>query len=110
MRPVFFYDAGERGVSNDTVLVVLAEHVGPSAPMALVRKYNGVAVMWEHRFYGESLPFKVDNVTGYASNRYDAYKYLANEQIPLQPPRGLVKGLATANDGSMTYCLHSWRT
>jgi len=27
--PVFFYDAGEAGVSNSTVLVVLAETVGP---------------------------------------------------------------------------------
>jgi hypothetical protein len=67
-------------VSNGTVLVILAEYVGPSAPMALARKYNGLAVIWEHRFYGESLPFNVDNATGYAFGGQDAYKYLTNEQ------------------------------
>lgn len=73
-------DAGESGVSNGTVLVILAEYVGPSSPMALARKYNGVAVLWEHRFYGKSLPFEVDNTTGYASAGHSAYKYLTNEQ------------------------------
>ena len=79
--PVFFYDAGESGVSNSTVLVLLAERVGPSAPMALARKYSGAAVMWEHRFYGQSLPFKVDSATGYALAGHGAYQYLTNEQV-----------------------------
>jgi hypothetical protein len=74
------FDAGEGGVSNGTVLVVLAEYVGPSAPMALARKYNGVAVLWEHRFYGESLPFEVDDATGFAKAGQSAYMYLNNEQ------------------------------
>jgi hypothetical protein len=74
------YDAGESGVSNGTVLVILAEYVGPSAPMALARKYNGVAVLWEHRFYGESLPFEVDDATGFAKAGQSAYMYLTNEQ------------------------------
>ena len=82
--PVFFYDVGETGVSNASVLVLLAEFVGPSAPMALARKYNGLAVMWEHRFYGESLPFPVDEVTGYARAGYTAYQYLTNEQVQSQ--------------------------
>lgn len=67
-------------MSVGTVLVILAEHVGPSAPMALARKYNGVAVLWEHRFYGESQPFEVDNATGFATDGYSAYQYLTNEQ------------------------------
>lgn len=67
-------------MSNGTVLVILAEYVGPSAPMALARKYDGLAVIWEHRFYGESLPFNVDSATGYASGGQTAYKYLTNEQ------------------------------
>ena len=79
--PVFFYDAGESGVSNATVLVLLAEYVGSSAPMALARKYNGLAVMWEHRFYGQSLPFETNNITGYALAEHSAYKYLTNEQV-----------------------------
>jgi hypothetical protein len=48
--------------------------------MALARKYNGVAVLWEHRFYGESLPFEVDDATGFAKAGQSAYMYLTNEQ------------------------------
>lgn len=79
--PVFFYDAGESGVDNSTVLVILSEIVGNSTPMALARKYNGLAIIWEHRFYGESLPFAVDAKSGLALHGLDAYKYLTNEQV-----------------------------
>jgi hypothetical protein len=48
--------------------------------MALARKYSGLAVIWEHRFYGQSLPFESDTVTGYALAGQSAYKYLTNEQ------------------------------
>lgn len=29
-----------------------------SSVMALTRKYNGLAILWEHRYYGESIPFQ----------------------------------------------------
>lgn len=77
--PVFLYDAGEGGVTPGLVLVILSEIVGNSTPMALAQKYNGVAIVWEHRFYGESLPFKLDS-NGIATAGLDAYKYLTNEQ------------------------------
>ena len=48
--------------------------------MALARKYGGLGIAWEHRFYGQSLPFELDNITGIAYDGYDAYKYLTNEQ------------------------------
>jgi hypothetical protein len=25
--------------------------------MALARKYEGLAILWEHRYYGKSVPF-----------------------------------------------------
>lgn len=28
--------------------------------MRLAKRYNGLAVLWEHRFYGDSLPFPVN--------------------------------------------------
>lgn len=49
--------------------------------MSLARRYNGLAILWEHRFYGDSLPFNLDVETGAASAGYDAYKYLTNEQV-----------------------------
>jgi hypothetical protein len=39
-----------------------------------------MAIMWEHRFYGASMPFPVFNDTGIALHGEDAYKYLTNEQ------------------------------
>lgn len=79
--PVFLFDTGEYGVTNFMVTSFLAEEMGPSSLMSLARKYNGVAVMWEHRFYGESLPFVADDKTGIATGGYDAYKYLTIEQV-----------------------------
>lgn len=48
--------------------------------LELARKYHGIAIVWEHRFYGRSLPFQVDPETGLALAGYDAYKYLSNDQ------------------------------
>lgn len=50
------------------------------APLLLAEKYHGIAIIWEHRFYGSSRPFEIDNTTGLALAGYDAYKYLTNEQ------------------------------
>lgn len=36
--------------------------------------------MWEHRFYGDSLPFPLDPSTGLAEGGWDAYKYLTLDQ------------------------------
>ena len=48
--------------------------------MALARKYGGLAIAWENRFYGQSLPFELDDETGIAPAGFEAYKYLTNEQ------------------------------
>lgn len=36
------------------------EYHGLSATMRLAKRYNGLAVLWEHRFYGDSQPFPVN--------------------------------------------------
>ncbi|KFY72390.1 hypothetical protein V499_07477 [Pseudogymnoascus sp. VKM F-103] len=80
--PVFFFDQGEAGVGDtqpETYLGPQGELI-QFAPLLLAEKYNGIAIIWEHRFYGSSLPFEVDNETGLALEGYGAYKYLTNEQ------------------------------
>lgn len=63
------------------VSIFLTEGIGNSTLMSLARRYNGLAILWEHRFYGESHPFELDEETGMAMDGYDAYKYLTNEQV-----------------------------
>lgn len=36
------------------------EYHGLSATMRLAKRYNGLALLWEHRFYGDSLPFPIN--------------------------------------------------
>jgi hypothetical protein len=68
--PVFLYDPGEAGVPSGTAQRLLNNDQIVFAPLELAKKYHGIANAWEHRFYGESLPFTL-NIT---------YKYLNNEQ------------------------------
>ena len=85
--PVFYFDAGEQ---NGAPLVpyFLYEAAGPSSVMALARRFNGLALIFEHRFYGDpgegSFPFPM-NASGMAEGGYVAYKYLITEQA-LQDP------------------------
>lgn len=73
--PVFFYDAGERGVSDTSSLLS-----SPSHPlMELTKSLNGIAVWWEHRFYGLSSPFPQE-LEGTQDERQEAYRYLNTEQ------------------------------
>ena len=78
--PVFFCDVGEAGVSYKTVAGLLNAPKGTVAVVELARKYQGIAVVWEHRFYGKSMPFKIDESTDMPKAGYEAYKYLTNEQ------------------------------
>jgi len=75
--PIFFYDAGEAGIQSGG---------GPLrgnrffAPLELARKYHGIAIMWEHRFYGASQPFPINESTGYPLIGHEAYTFLTIEQ------------------------------
>ncbi len=78
--PIFFQDIGEGTVDQQAIIGTLGENGTLMAPLRLAEQFNGMAVLWEHRFYGESLPFPLDKETGLAAAGYDAYKYLNNEQ------------------------------
>lgn len=61
----------------------LYEASGPSSVVTLARRFNGIALIFEHRFYGDpkigSFPFAM-NSSGMADAGYAAYKYLNTEQ------------------------------
>jgi hypothetical protein len=74
--PVFFYDAGERGVSDGNLISVSS----PSHPlMKLTKAFHGLAVVWEHRFFGQSSPFPLKTDSTDAEKRA-AYRFLNTEQ------------------------------
>ena len=85
--PVFYFDGGEQN-AHPLVPYFLYEAAGPSSVMTLARRFNGLAVIFEHRFYGDpkygSFPFPM-KANGLAEGGYSAYKYLTTEQA-LQDP------------------------
>ena len=85
--PVFYFDAGEQN-AHPLVPYFLYEAAGPSSVVTLARRFNGIALIFEHRFYGDpgtgSFPFPM-NASGMAEGGYSAYKYLTTEQA-LQDP------------------------
>lgn len=85
--PIFYFDAGEQN-ARPLVPYFLYEASGPSSIMTLARRFNGLAVIFEHRFYGDpnigSFPYPI-NASGIAADGYAAYKYLNTEQA-LQDP------------------------
>lgn len=86
--PVFYMDSGEQN-AHPLVPYFLAEAAGPSSVMTLARRFHGLAIIFEHRFYGDltegSYPFPMNSTTGMAIAGYEAYKYLNTEQA-LQDP------------------------
>lgn len=91
--PVIYYDFGELGVSATMLARALAESNGVvSAPMELAKALNGVVVGMEHRYYGSSDPFPLNNtiessnplgILGYLGTPLGGaadYRYLTIEQ------------------------------
>jgi hypothetical protein len=80
--PVFYFDAGEQN-ARPLVPYFLYEAAGPSSVMTLARRFNGLAVIFEHRFYGDlgsgSFPFPM-KPSGMVQGGASAYKYLNTEQ------------------------------
>ncbi|KAJ6624926.1 peptidase S28 [Mycena sp. CBHHK59/15] len=72
--PVFVFDSGEQN-AEPLLPYYLQEYHGLSAVMQLAKRYRGIAFLWEHRFYGNSLPFPVnENTTA------EQWKFLTTEQ------------------------------
>ncbi|KAJ5109689.1 hypothetical protein N7532_002334 [Penicillium argentinense] len=95
--PVFLYDAGESGLDPESAASTIAETYGQSSVMQLTRKYHGIAIAWEHRYFGTSLPFPLamnngsitdpwgcyqagDDCTHQPVNAPDSYEYLTIDQ------------------------------
>ncbi|KAJ8507349.1 hypothetical protein ONZ45_g10275 [Pleurotus djamor] len=72
--PVFLFDSGEQD-AEPLLPYYLQEYHGLSATMRLAKRYHGLAILWEHRFYGQSLPFPVNQNT-----TSDQWKFLTTEQ------------------------------
>jgi hypothetical protein len=56
------YDSGEEDAAPDISLLLEADGT-QSAVMQTAAKYHGIGVVWEHRYYGQSLPFVTGNVS-----------------------------------------------
>lgn len=80
--PVFWYDSGE-GNAQDYVPSQLIQTSGPSAVMTMARRFGGLAVLVEHRYYGRidegSFPFPVNQSSG-ALVDPAGYRYFTSEQ------------------------------
>ncbi|EIM80278.1 peptidase S28 [Stereum hirsutum FP-91666 SS1] len=72
--PVFLFDSGEQD-AEPLLPYYLQEYHGLSATMRLAKRYNGLAILWEHRFYGDSLPFPVN-----ANTTASQWQFLTTEQ------------------------------
>lgn len=80
--PVFWFDSGEQN-AQPLVPYFLNEVAGPSAIMTLARRFNGLALLVEHRYYGGldqgSYPYPINSTTGELIDPV-GYKYLNTEQ------------------------------
>ncbi|KAJ7743079.1 serine carboxypeptidase S28-domain-containing protein [Mycena metata] len=72
--PVFLFDSGEQN-AEPLLPYYLQEYHGLSAVMQLAKRYRGIAFLWEHRYYGDSQPFPVNENTTAAQ-----WQYLNTEQ------------------------------
>jgi hypothetical protein len=66
------WDGGEGDASADISLLLEADG-SRSSVMQVAAKYHGIGVVWEHRYYGQSLPFvTTPNVS--SESRWDIYQ------------------------------------
>jgi len=70
--PVFLYDTGEADAEPGALTRLLNE---TSFFKQLVDDYNGIGIVWEHRFYGNSTPTPID-----LNTPAEAFEFLNTEQ------------------------------
>jgi hypothetical protein len=58
--PILLYDVGEGRTSKNTVAQLTDEN---SFLVPLLRQFNGIGIVWEHRFYGDSTPVIINSST-----------------------------------------------
>lgn len=71
--PVFIYDVGEANASANALFRI---QNSTSFFKQIVDKYNGIGIVWEHRFYGNSSPGGPVNINTPA----EQFRYLNTEQ------------------------------
>jgi hypothetical protein len=71
--PVFIYDVGEANASSSALFRI---QNSTSFFKQIVDQYNGIGIVWEHRFYGNSTPGGPVNVNTSA----ESFRYLNTEQ------------------------------
>ncbi len=49
-------------------------------PLELARQYRVLVIVWEHQFFGGSMPFPFKGTTGITLDGYQSYKYFNIEQ------------------------------
>jgi hypothetical protein len=76
--PVFLLDEGEGRVQENDVTKLTSKE---SFLVALLRQFNGIGIIWEHRYYGDSTPVSINKNTPAA-----AFKYLDTEQALADVP------------------------
>ncbi|RDW67221.1 putative serine peptidase, family S28 [Aspergillus mulundensis] len=69
--PVFFYDVGEANGEGSAALLTASASFFPD----VLQEFNAIGIVWEHRYYGDSLPFPVTNNTP-----PEHWKYLTTRQ------------------------------
>ncbi|KAF2119735.1 serine carboxypeptidase S28-domain-containing protein [Lophiotrema nucula] len=70
--PVFLYDVGEANAEGNALFRLQNE---TSFFKQLVDKYNGLGIVWEHRYYGNSTPGPID-----LNTPPEVFKWLNTEQ------------------------------
>jgi len=70
--PVFIYDVGEANASTGALTRLRNE---TSFFKQMVDKYNGIGIVWEHRFYGNSTPTPID-----LNTPAEDFRFLTTEQ------------------------------
>ncbi|OXV11776.1 hypothetical protein Egran_00463 [Elaphomyces granulatus] len=71
--PVFVYDAGE--TNAESIAQFILTNASRSIFKNFVEEFHGVGIAWEHRYYGDSMPFPIDLATP-----PDRFKYLNYQQ------------------------------
>jgi hypothetical protein len=54
--PVFIYDVGESDAGPEAQDLLGSDE---SILRQIVREFNGIGIVWEHRYYGKSTPFNI---------------------------------------------------
>jgi hypothetical protein len=76
--PVFLLDEGEGRVKEEHVTDLTSEQ---SVLVPLLRQFNGIGIIWEHRYYGDSTPVSINRNTSAMD-----FKYLNTEQALADVP------------------------